>query len=146
MKFILALDQKKANPPLGGSSSKWIVKVNFLCYILYMTFMTKKHIHIVKMGGTIEFKDPAYEKINDLMRLDVTIENYLKNLVNPHFSYDVEIICEKDSRDINQKDLENLKSVVMSTKQENILITHGTFTMKNTGKFIEDLIIKGKVK
>ena len=108
--------------------------------------MTKKHIHIVKMGGTIEFKDPAYEKINDLMRLDVTIENYLKNLVNPHFSYDVEIICEKDSRDINQKDLENLKSVVMSTKQENILITHGTFTMKNTGKFIEDLIIKGKVK
>jgi L-asparaginase len=107
--------------------------------------MIKKHIHIVKMGGTIEFKDPAYEKINDLMQLDVTIENYLKNLVNPHFSYDVEIICEKDSREINEKDLENLKKAVMSTELENILITHGTFTMKNTGKFIEDLIVKGKL-
>ena len=97
------------------------------------------------MGGTIEFKDPAYEKINDLMKLDVRVENYLKNLVNPHFIYDVEIICEKDSREINQEDLENLKKAIISTKKEKILITHGTFTMKNTGKFIEDLIVKEKL-
>ena len=51
--------------------------------------MTINHIHIIKMGGTIEFRDPAYEKINDLMKLDVSIDGYLKNLVKPHFSFDV---------------------------------------------------------
>lgn len=97
------------------------------------------------MGGTIEFKDPAYEKINDLMKLDVTIDNYLKNLVNPHFTYKIEIICEKDSRDINQDDLEKLKNLVLTTPDKNIMITHGTFTMKDTGKFLEQIIIKEKL-
>ena len=70
--------------------------------------MQNKHIHILKMGGTIEFRDPAYEKINNLMKLDVSIDGYLENLIRPHFSYDIEIICEKDSREITQEDLNKL--------------------------------------
>jgi len=97
------------------------------------------------MGGTIEFKDPAYEKINHLMKLDVTIDSYLKNLVNPHFTYAIQTICEKDSRDINEEDLEKLKNTVISTEQDNILITHGTFTMKDTGKFLDKLLSEEKL-
>ncbi len=98
------------------------------------------------MGGTIEFIDPAYEKINkELMKLDPSIDSYLKNLIKPHFTYDIEIICEKDSREITQEDLNKLWMTVKSSQHENILITHGTFTMKNTAKFLEDLIDKEKV-
>jgi L-asparaginase len=105
----------------------------------------RKNIKILKMGGTIEFKDPSYEKMNDLMKLDVTIDAYLKNLVNPHFNYDIEIICEKDSRDINAADLEKLKNAVINIPEDEILITHGTFTMKDTGKFLDKLITEQKL-
>lgn len=98
------------------------------------------------MGGTIEFIDPSYEKMNkELMKLDSTIDNYLKNLVKPHFTYDIEIVCEKDSRDITQADLDKLWLAIKSSQQENILITHGTFTMKNTAKFLEDLLKKENI-
>ena len=98
------------------------------------------------MGGTIEFRDPAYEKINDLMKLDVSIDGYLKNLVKPHFTYDVKIVCEKDSREITKEDLNNLWTEIKSSKKENILITHGTFTMKDTAKFLENLLEKENIK
>ena len=97
------------------------------------------------MGGTIEFKDPSYEKINDLMKLDVTIDAYLKNLVNPHFFYNIKTVCEKDSRDINGEDLEKLKNTILNTEQNDILVTHGTFTMKDTGKFLDKLLIEEKL-
>ena len=98
------------------------------------------------MGGTIEFIDPSYEKINtELMKLDSTIDNYLKNLVKPHFSYDIESVCEKDSREITKEDLDKLWIAVKSSKQENILITHGTFTMKDTTKFLENLVTKENI-
>ena len=36
--------------------------------------MKKDHMHVIKMGGTIEFKDPAYEKMNEeMMKLDPSI-------------------------------------------------------------------------
>ena len=104
-----------------------------------------QNIKILKMGGTIEFKDPAYEKVNDLMKLDVTIDSYLENLVNPHFSYDIETICEKDSRDINAEDLAKLRNTILNTKEDSILITHGTFTMKDTGKFLERMLVEEKL-
>ncbi len=107
--------------------------------------MTNNHIHLIKMGGTIEFRDPAYEKINDLMKLDVSINSYLKNLVKPHFTFEVKVVCEKDSREITEQDLNNLWTEIKACKEENILITHGTFTMKNTAKFLENLLEKEKV-
>jgi L-asparaginase len=107
-------------------------------------FSMQRDIKILKMGGTIEFKDPSYEKMNNLMKLDVTVDAYLKNLVNPHFTYNIETICEKDSRDINEEDLEKLKNIVLNAAQDEILITHGTFTMIRTGKFLSELLKEQK--
>lgn len=107
--------------------------------------MLRNHIDIIKMGGTIEFRDPAYEKINDLMKLDVSIDGYLKNLVKPHFSFSIKVVCEKDSREINKEDLNNLWTAIKASKEENILVTHGTFTMKNTAKFLENLMEKENI-
>ena len=108
--------------------------------------MEKNHIHIMKMGGTIEFKDPGYEIMNQqMMKLDTSIENYLKNMVKPHFTYSIENICDKDSRDINQQDLEKLTQAITISPHENILITHGTFTMKATAKYLDEKFNKSNL-
>lgn len=99
------------------------------------------------MGGTIEFKDPGYEIMNQqMMKLDTSIDSYLKNMVKPHFSYSTESICDKDSRDIDAKDLEKLAKAIEVCPHSNILITHGTFTMKNTAKFLVEYLSKNKIE
>lgn len=109
--------------------------------------MKKLHVHILKMGGTIEFKDPGYEIMNQqMMKLNTSVDNYLKNMIKPHFSYSSESICDKDSRDINTADLEKLAKAVEMSPHENILITHGTFTMKNTAKFLVNYLSKNKIE
>lgn len=100
--------------------------------------MTRDHVHIIKMGGTIEFFDPAYDAINNkLMKLDSTVESYLRNLIQPHFNFSAEPVVEKDSRDITPEDREKLAKVIKSTSHKNIIITHGTFTMRETAQFLE---------
>lgn len=91
------------------------------------------------MGGTIEFIDPSYEVINkQLMKLDATVDSYLKNIIKPHFTYSLESVCEKDSREVSSEDRERLVKVIEMSPHENILITHGTYTMKETAKFLDD--------
>lgn len=91
------------------------------------------------MGGTIEFIDSAYDVINkQLMKLDTTIESYLKNIIKPHFTYSSETVCEKDSRAISSEDRDKLAKVIEMSPHENILVTHGTFTMKETAKFLDE--------
>lgn len=100
--------------------------------------MTKTHVHIIKMGGTIEFIDPAYDEVNKkLLKLDTTLESYLDNLIQPHFSHSSEKIAEKDSRDINDDDRKRLINSIKSTPHNNILVSHGTFTMQQTAQFID---------
>ncbi|HVF69302.1 MAG TPA: asparaginase domain-containing protein [Xanthomonadales bacterium] len=100
--------------------------------------MQIQHVHILKMGGTIEFIDPAYDEINKkLLKLDSSIESYLKSIIKPHFNYSTESIVEKDSREITQEDREKLAKIINSTPHQNIIITHGTFTMRETALFLE---------
>ncbi len=100
--------------------------------------MVKSHVHIIKMGGTIEFIDPAYDAMNKkLMHLDTTIESYLQNLIQPHFNFSVETVITKDSRDIDESDRNKLAEAIQSTPHTNIIVTHGTFTMKQTTEFLE---------
>ncbi len=89
------------------------------------------------MGGTIEFFDPAYDAINKkLLKLDATIDSYLHNLVKPHFNFSTESVTEKDSREITENDRAKLAKVIESTPHTNIIITHGTFTMRETAEFL----------
>lgn len=100
--------------------------------------MSKVHIHIIKMGGTIEFIDPAYDAVNKkLMKLDATIESYLSNLIQPHFNFSVEKVTEKDSRDITDEDRQKLADAITSTPHQNVIVTHGTFTMRDTAQFLD---------
>ncbi len=101
--------------------------------------MVKNHIHFIKMGGTIEFIDPAYDAINKkLMKLDASIESYLNNLIQPHFKYSSESVTQKDSREITKAEREKLARVIEATTHEHIIITHGTFTMRQTAQYLDE--------
>ncbi len=101
--------------------------------------MIRNHVHFIKMGGTIEFFDPAYDAINKkLMKLDTTIDSYLKNLIQPHFSFSAENVVEKDSREITNADRAKLVIAIESSPHKNIIITHGTFTMWQTAQYLEN--------
>lgn len=107
--------------------------------------MIKSHVHIIKMGGTIEFIDPAYDDFNKkLLKLDANIDSYLHNLVQPHFNFSTEQVAEKDSRDINEEDRERLLKAIQSSPHQNILITHGTFTMLKTTQFLVQQVSSNK--
>ncbi len=107
--------------------------------------MQKIHVHIIKMGGTIEFIDPAYEEINNnLLKLDTTIDSYLENIIKPHFNFSTEKVARKDSRDITNDDREKLTKVIAETPHEHIVITHGTFTMVETAHFLEQKSFQNK--
>ena len=96
------------------------------------------HVHIIKMGGTIEFIDPAYGAINtQIMKLDTSVEAYLNNIIKPHFTFTTETVAEKDSRDIIEQDLQTLAQAIKRSSYGNILVTHGTFTMRKTAQFLE---------
>lgn len=108
--------------------------------------MKRIHVHIIKTGGTIEFVDPAYQDINQLiMKLDPTIDSYLKNIIKPHFTYSIEAVLQKDSRSILIEDLDKLARVILDSPHENILVTHGTFTMKETAIFLDKKQINKKI-
>lgn len=55
-----------------------------------------------------------------------------------HFSYSTETIAEKDSRDIDESDREKLATAIADTAHQNLVITHGTFTMVQTGLFLKE--------
>jgi L-asparaginase len=96
------------------------------------------------MGGTIEFFDPDYDVIRNLMNLDSTIEYYFKNIIKPHFEWSTFTVTQKDSRDLLDDDRQRLADAISNTDYENILITHGTFTMVETARFIQPLLPKNK--
>lgn len=110
-----------------------------------MSSLVRKHYHFIKMGGTIEFNDPGYQEINHrLMKLDTSIESYIKNVIQPHFTYSSEVVCQKDSRDITEDDRRHLLEAINSSDHEYIIVTHGTFTMKETAVYVKNALKAGK--
>tara|TARA_R110000764_G_scaffold233378_2_gene326310 strand:- start:791 stop:1276 length:486 start_codon:yes stop_codon:yes gene_type:complete len=90
-------------------------------------------IHIFTTGGTIEGLDYIDDK--GLTESSVTIKEFLVN-ANVDFEYTIENVFKKDSRAIVEKDLELLVSKIIGTNATKVLITHGTFTMEATAKYI----------
>ena len=97
-------------------------------------------IKIITTGGTI---DKVYFDANSQFEVgNPTIEEILK-IANVTFSYEIVSPLRKDSLELTDEDRKILKSLVTSSPEKRILITHGTDTMADTAKYLGD--IKGKV-
>lgn len=93
-------------------------------------------ITILTTGGTIEGLDYVGDK--KIHKTNVSIADFLK-AAKVEFQYNIESVFKKDSRDINDDDRERLRLKIEETKTRKILITHGTFTMAATAKYLGKL-------
>jgi L-asparaginase len=93
-------------------------------------------IQIFTTGGTIEGLE--YVDGKGITESNVTIKDFLES-ANVAFKYTIESVFKKDSRAINENDRKLLISKIKESNATNILITHGTFTMEDTAKYIGKL-------
>ncbi len=96
----------------------------------------KKHIHLILTGGTI---DSIFDAAQDMVVVNdsSSIESYLEEVVRPHFSLSKEILTMRDSRDITDNIRAELVELIQKSPHEHILVTHGTYTMADTARYLE---------
>lgn len=92
-------------------------------------------IHIITTGGTIEGFDYTEKENAELEKDKVLIREFLQS-ANISFPYIIEKVFAKDSRFITDEDRKFLLERIKTSNAQNILITHGTFTMEDTAAFL----------
>jgi L-asparaginase/Glu-tRNA(Gln) amidotransferase subunit D len=104
-----------------------------------MTF--PKVLHLIT-GGTIGGSVPEYAEIEqaaDLFNDTVNFEKHITRSFKAQLEYVEFVVCKKDSREINERD-RNILAEAIEREYENgvnrFLITHGTYTMPDTGIFL----------
>ena len=94
-------------------------------------------IHIITTGGTIEGLD--YEtKRSENQESKISIQDFFR-LANVSFPYSIENVLNKDSRSITDEDRQLLVDKIKANSANEIILTHGTFTMEDTAKYIGKL-------
>lgn len=91
-------------------------------------------IHLLITGGTI---DSHYEGSLDTVKPaeKSVIPGYVKGL-KLYFDVEFTEVCMKDSRDLSREDMDQILNTIENSKHKKILITHGTYTMPDTGRFL----------
>ncbi|WP_298310177.1 asparaginase domain-containing protein [uncultured Aquimarina sp.] len=93
-------------------------------------------IKILTTGGTIEGLD--YVDESGITKSNVSISDFLE-AANVSIDYSIETAFKKDSRAIDDNDRNILVGKIRSSPATKILITHGTFTMEETARYIGKL-------
>ena len=94
-------------------------------------------IHIITTGGTIEGIDRDIANSKNI-KSEVDINTFFRT-ANVSFEYSIDKAFDKDSRSINDDDRKLLAEMVQSSSIDNILITHGTYTMAMTAEYLGNL-------
>ncbi|HLC88830.1 MAG TPA: asparaginase domain-containing protein [Candidatus Nanoarchaeia archaeon] len=96
--------------------------------------MTKNKLHFIITGGTIDsYFDPITEKTLPCEH------SYIPKFVDILKLYESITFSEvfmKDSRDINDKDREKILQEIEKSNSTRIIITHGSYTVAETAKYI----------
>lgn len=94
-------------------------------------------ICFIQTGGTI---DKDYPKNPGAWCFEINqpaVEHFLKYL-GPQFDYSMHSLCKKDSQEISNADREKLVEMISQIESTQMIITHGTDTMIETGLFIQE--------
>ena len=95
----------------------------------------KNKIHFIITGGTI---DSYYNGIKDTTEpLKISV---IPSFINSLKLYEGGVftqICMKDSRALTTRDRKQILQTIEHSKQKRIIITHGTYTMPDTARFLQ---------
>ena len=93
-------------------------------------------IAILTTGGTF---DKVYFDANSEYSIGEPCISSILDEGNVTSDYRVKSILKKDSLDITQDERKIIKEAVLKCDEDRIIITHGTDTMVETAKFLEDI-------
>lgn len=97
--------------------------------------MARQHIHIILTGGTIDSEwNPSKDTATTAK--ESKIPAYFEKL-KPDFDLTFETVVMKDSRELTGDDIKAICEAVNNAPAERVLITHGTYTMPDTARYIE---------
>ena len=94
------------------------------------------NIAVLTTGGTF---DKIYFDANSEYSIGEPCISSILDEGNVTSEFRIKSILKKDSLDINQKERELIKKSVIECEEEKIIIIHGTDTMVETAKFLEDI-------
>jgi len=96
--------------------------------------MEKSAIHIILTGGTI---DSYYDATKDtaVPNKHSVIPEFIRSL-KLHEQFEFSEVCMKDSRNITKSDMMKICETIEKSPHRKIIITHGTYTMPDTARFI----------
>lgn len=98
-------------------------------------------IQLLLTGGTIDSEwDPTQDTAVPFAHSN--IKPYLEKFVQPDFHIYEKTITMLDSREIDDSVRQTLLNAIKQSKSKNIIISHGTYTMAETGKYLKDNIGK----
>lgn len=96
-------------------------------------------IKIFTTGGTF---DKIYFDAKSEFHIGDPIIPALLEEANVSFEFEVESLLKKDSLDMDETDCATIRNAVGKAAQDKILITHGTDTMVETARALEDIADK----
>ena len=107
-------------------------------------------ILFIQTGGTIDKDYPKSTKGYAFEISEPAVKRILKK-VNPSFEYEIIPLLQKDSLDITDEDRQKIFDTCLFTKDDKIIITHGTDTLIETAKFLsgikdKTIILTGAIK
>ena len=94
------------------------------------------NIAILTTGGTF---DKIYFDANSEYSIGEPCISSILDEGNVTSEFRIKSILKKDSLDINQEERELIKKSVIECEEEKIIIIHGTDTMVETAKFLEEI-------
>ena len=111
-----------------------------------MTAASSKNILFIQTGGTIDKEYPKTIGGYNFEIGDPAIDRAVAR-VKPTvgFSYRSKSICQKDSQEIDQTDRDSLAKCITEATERRIVVTHGTDTIIDTGKFLQKELRKFQV-
>ncbi len=92
-------------------------------------------IHFLITGGTI---DSHWDGKADtaVINEESVLPEYFKTLIL-YAHIEATTICLKDSRNLNQDDIQRLLVAIEESPHKKIVVSHGTYTMQDTAKFLK---------
>lgn len=99
-------------------------------------------IHFIITGGTI---DSCYDGTKDtVVPLKKSVIPAFMATIRPSNEFVFEQLCMKDSRQLTPTDVDRILAAVQKSKHPRIIITHGTYTMPDTARFLQAKLGKTK--